>query len=100
VHQRVPIPLEPSGLRDRAHPVGHDGGEILESRTQRLGDQFQEMQVVHRRQHVGAVGALLATRPDQAAYCQIAALAQGSVVFRPVRYLMPLLGDVMTTVLV
>ena len=60
------IALEPDGRRERAHPVRHDGGQVVQGGAQRLADQFEEMQVAHGTQHVRAVGALLAVRLDQA----------------------------------
>ena len=61
------IALEPSRLSDHANPVRNNGGQIIESGAQRLGDEFQKMQVMHGPQHMRAVGALLAARLDQTA---------------------------------
>jgi len=48
-------------------PSQAQGGEVIECRAQRLGDQFQQVRIVHRGQHMGTVGALLAVRLYQAA---------------------------------
>ena len=63
----APIPLEPDRLRRCTHSVRRDRGQIVQGSTQRLGHQFEQMQVVHGSQHVCAVGALLAARLDQTA---------------------------------
>ena len=60
------VALEPSRRRNRAQPVRHDRGQVVEGGAQRLADQLEEMQVVHGGQHMGAVGPLLAARLDQA----------------------------------
>ena len=60
------VALEPGRRRDRAQPVRHDRGQVVEGGAQRLADQLEEMQVVHGGQHMRAVGPLLAARLDQA----------------------------------
>ena len=62
----APVPLKPDRLGDAAQPVRHDRGQVVQRRAKRLGHQFEQVQIVHGGQHVRAVGALLATGPDQA----------------------------------
>lgn len=61
------IAFEPSGPRNLAHPVRHNRRKIVQGGAQRLGDQFEKMQVMHGGQHVCAVRALFPPRLDQAA---------------------------------
>jgi hypothetical protein len=63
----VSIALEPDWRGDRAQPVRHNGGQIVQRGAQRLADQFEEMQVAYGTQHMRAVSALLAPSLDQAA---------------------------------
>jgi len=79
------IPLEPGWLRDPAQPVRRDRGHVVQRGAERFGQQFEQMQVVHGRQHVRAVGALLAPRLDQAAGFEALQHPVQQEVFRPLR---------------
>jgi hypothetical protein len=81
----APVPLEPDRPHDPAQPVRRDRGQVVQGGAERLGDQLEQVQVVHGGQHVGAVGALPAPRPDQAA--RLEALEHGvqQQVLRPAR---------------
>ena len=74
----VSISFEPGRLCDRAQPVGHDGGKIIKRRAQCVSNQLQRMQIVHGCQHVCAVGALLAARPDQTTFLKRSSIVSSS----------------------
>src|SRR3954462_12240626 len=66
----MPVALEPDRADDLAQPVRHDDGQVVERGAQRLGHQFEQVQIVHGGEHVRAVGALLAPRLDQVAFLE------------------------------
>ena len=61
------VALEPSGRCQGTQPVGRRHGDLVQRGAQRLGQQFDPVQVAHGGQHVRAVGALPAPRLEQPA---------------------------------
>ena len=66
------IAIKPIGFGYAAQPPGRHRCQFVERSMQRLCHQFKQVQFAHCPQHVGAVGALAAPGPDQAARLEVA----------------------------
>lgn len=77
------VSFEPVRTGDPTQPVGCRGSQVVQRGAQRLTDQFEEVEIMHGGQHVGAVRALLATCLDQATGLETLQHPVEQEVFRP-----------------
>jgi hypothetical protein len=80
------IALKPGRLGRFAQPVGHHSRQVIQRGSKRLGHQFNQVQVMHCNQYVGAVGPLLTPSLDQAVSLEVVKHPVQEQVLRPARY--------------